>query len=270
MLSNKPLGIILYQGNSLFDGERIVVIATGVFSNKSENRKLGEMIQTWILRADIPPILAAKLGEDKSICSCCKHRFTRMNSCYVNLAHGPHNVYNAYHRNRYVKYTPDMFKHFVGKNVRIGSYGDPGAIPFEIWDNICSVAKTVTGYSHQFKTCDQRLKKYCLASTDSEKEYFEAQGMGWRTFRIRLQDSPVLEDEIICRASLKTNKNITCSTCGLCNGVSKGLSKNITIVAHGVDFKVNNFRKGMKAIKNKKRYILTENEKLEKLRTSLV
>jgi len=269
MVGNKPLGIILYNGDSLFDGERIVVIATGVF-NKTENVKTGNMIQIWILRADIPPILAAKLGEDKSICGNCKHRFTRMNSCYVNLAHGPMNIYKAYHRNRYVPYTSDMIKYFVGKNVRIGSYGDPSAVPIKVWKDICSVAFNFTGYSHQWKTCDQELKKYCLASTDSKKEHFEALQLGWRSFRIRLQDSPVLENEFICPASKEGGEKTNCSTCGLCGGLSVKTSKNVTIIAHGVDFKVNNFRKGMKAIKNKKRYTLTEDQKLEKLRTSLV
>ena len=40
-MSKKPIGIILWSGKSLIDGERIAVIATGVFS-KSENKKTGD------------------------------------------------------------------------------------------------------------------------------------------------------------------------------------------------------------------------------------
>lgn len=63
----KAIGIILWQGESLFDGERIMVIATGI-SNKSKNIKTGEMVQTYILRQDIAPIFARRLGEDFSTC----------------------------------------------------------------------------------------------------------------------------------------------------------------------------------------------------------
>ena len=49
-----PNGRILYEGPSMLDGAPIVVIATG-FAERSGNDKTGAMIQTWILRADIPP-----------------------------------------------------------------------------------------------------------------------------------------------------------------------------------------------------------------------
>lgn len=80
--AKKPLGIVLWKGKSLLDGERIVVIATGIFT-KTENRKTGDMIQTWILRRDIDPMLARRMGEDKSICGSCKHR--QESTCYVNI-----------------------------------------------------------------------------------------------------------------------------------------------------------------------------------------
>ena len=111
MRSRKPLGIILYQGPSLLDSKQIVVIANTL--NKSENEKTGNMIQCWILRADIPPILAQKLGMDFSICGDCKLK--HFNSCYVNLAHGPEQIYDAFHRRRYVYYEPHMLESFRDK-----------------------------------------------------------------------------------------------------------------------------------------------------------
>ena len=46
--------------------------------------------------------------------------------------------------------------------IRLGSYGDPAAVPIEIWDNLCSVAANYTGYTHQWATCDPNLKNYCM------------------------------------------------------------------------------------------------------------
>ena len=62
-------GVILYRGPSLIDGKPIVVIATGL-KRRSKNSKTMDMIQTWILRADINPKDAIYNGEDASISGC--------------------------------------------------------------------------------------------------------------------------------------------------------------------------------------------------------
>ena len=49
-------GFIMYQGPSMLDGAPIVVIAT----MSTSNVKTGQMVQTWILRADINPSRPAK------------------------------------------------------------------------------------------------------------------------------------------------------------------------------------------------------------------
>ena len=65
MKTKKPIGIVLWKGKSLLDGKRIMVVATGVYSEKATtNRKTGNMIQTYILRRDIHPMLARRMGED--------------------------------------------------------------------------------------------------------------------------------------------------------------------------------------------------------------
>jgi len=265
MSSNKPLGIILYEGESLLDGERIMVIATGVFSNKSENRKVGAMIQTWIMRRDVPPILAKRLGLDYSICGNCKHR--DFDSCYVNLCHGPMHIYNAYHDNRYIRCSPALsHSSFSNKSIRIGSYGDPAAVPTEIWSGLCFWAKDWTGYTHQWKNCDQSLKDYCMASVDSKKEYCEAQLMGWRTFRIRQENEALLTNEFVCLASKEGGKKTDCAKCNGCGGLSSKISKSPSIVIHGPNFKVDNFVAGMKKIKNKKKWRIDFETRYEELK----
>ena len=54
----KPMkSFIFYRGPSMLDGAPIVAIATD-----SSNSKTGGMVQTWILRADIDPVTAARNG----------------------------------------------------------------------------------------------------------------------------------------------------------------------------------------------------------------
>ena len=63
-------GIVFYRGPSQIDGKPIVAVAT----LKSNNRKTGDMIQTWILRSMMSPIRALATGGDRSICGDCFHR----------------------------------------------------------------------------------------------------------------------------------------------------------------------------------------------------
>ena len=78
----KPTGIVLWEGKSLIDGERIMLIATGVY-RKSKNSKTGDMIQTYIMRRDVHPMTARRMGDDFSVCGDCMHR--ELSTCYVNL-----------------------------------------------------------------------------------------------------------------------------------------------------------------------------------------
>ena len=71
--SHRPLGLILFDGPSMIDGEPIVVIATG-FKRSSANPKTGDMLQTWILRRDVAPFAAIHNGADASICGDCPLR----------------------------------------------------------------------------------------------------------------------------------------------------------------------------------------------------
>jgi len=263
MLKKKPLGLILWKGKSLLDGERIMVITTGVF-NKSANSKTGDMIQTWIMRRDINPMLARRLGEDKSICGNCKLK--ECGACYVNLR-SPITIYNAYQDGRYRDYTEKDNKYFIGRNIRIGSYGDPAAVPYEIWENISKVAKSINGYSHQWRTCDQRLRNLCMASVDSIdgylQEYEKAKSMGWRSFRVFADNDgksvydEKQENEFICPASKEAGVKTDCNHCGACGGFSSRTDKDVLINLHGDSDSLGHWRKDrfiktMKKIKNKK------------------
>jgi len=260
--AKKPIGIILWQGKSLLDGERIACIATGIFG-KSENRKTGDMIQTYIIRRDMHPMLARRMGEDKSICGDCKHK--EQSTCYVNLCHGPIGVFNAFIDGSYRQWQDGDLELFRDRNFRIGSYGDPSAIPYEIWENICSVTDRHTGYTHQWnnKKTDQRLKNLCMASVDSivgyNKEYEKARAMGWRTFRIReCLENELMPDEIVCPASKEAGVLTNCEKCNLCCGLDRANAKNPIILLHadsesfGSNWRYDRYMTIMKKIKYKK------------------
>lgn len=103
--------------------------------------------------------------------------------------------------------------------VRIGSYGDPAAVPTRVWAELVRYTKNWTGYSHmvlpaksceacggrgsrwsfyydedrtcedcegrgKVSRCDPELKRYCMASVDTPEERDEAQALGWRTFMV--------------------------------------------------------------------------------------
>jgi hypothetical protein len=251
----KPLGIILYKGKSVIDGKLIVVVATG-FAGKSSNEKTGDMIQTWILRPDVPPIMAIKTGHDFSVCGDCKHK--HIGSCYVNVAHGPHNVFYAYQNDRYVRF--DIDKHsklFEGRSIRLGSYGDPAAVPTHIWETVCGLTIAHTGYTHQWNTrfVKPELKNFCMASCDNEKEQVKAKSLGWRTFRVRTDvDQPLLENEFVCPASMEYGQKTSCIKCKACMGLGANTKKDPVIVVHGLDHKIKKFNKGMKLIAWKEKY----------------
>jgi len=223
-------GIILYKGPSLLDGKPIVAIATGLQSG-SINRKTGSVVQTWIIREDVKPHLALKSGDDASVCGDCKHRPANNGACYVQVAWAPLAVYNAYVKGGYTE--EDVVAAGRNKGIRIGSYGDPAAVPISIWKAFSKESSFVLGYTHQWKICDPELKTLCMASVDSEQEAEEATRMGWRYFRVKRTDSP-RNKELVCPASEEKGKVLTCEKCKACGGLSSKSTSNVVINIHGV------------------------------------
>lgn len=243
---DRPNGVIVYEGPSQLDGSPIVVIATGL-KNASQNPKTGDMINTWIIRSDIHPQNAQREGADISICGNCIHRgkFNPVSgrvedrTCYVPMQN-IFSVFHAYKRGTYKHINLQTLSLFEERHIRIGSYGDPAAVPAYVWRMICKVAKNHTGYTHQWKTCDTEYKNFCMASVESEAEYALANKMGWRTFRVILdEDAPLMLREIHCMAQ---SHNVQCVKCNFCNGASKN-RLNAVVLAHGKDGLVKQMKK---------------------------
>ena len=224
-------GAVLYHGPGLLDDSNIVVIVTGL-ANASKNSKTGKMLQTWIMRADVEPHDAVRNGEDSSVCGDCPHSGT---TCYVIVERAPLQVYRAWKRGSYADWTESLPVHALrGANFRFGSYGDPAAVPFKVWRRVIGQRLSGwTGYTHQWANPRfQRLRNYFMASADSESEALEAHAQGWRTFRVRKPDAPILATEVVCPASEEAGKRTTCASCKLCQGQRLD-AKSVVIEAHG-------------------------------------
>jgi hypothetical protein len=235
----KPNGVILYRGPSLLDGRPVVCVAVGL-ARRSKNAKTGKgAIQTYILGDDgLDPIQAIKADRDVSICGQCPHRG---GSCYVNVTQAPLSIYRAVQAGTYPRYNAKRHgRLFAGRYVRLGSYGDPAAVPLPVWEDICGLASHWTGYTHQWRTCEAGFARLCMASVETPAQRLEALEKGYRTFRVRLPEEGIQQGEFICPASEEAGKRLTCEECGACNGAKPG-GKNATpvIFFHGPDIAAN-------------------------------
>ena len=234
---------IIYEGPSLIDNKPIVVI----YQPQGRNPKIGDMAQTWILRSDIDPITANRTGGDYSICGNCPHKgivdpqkkqgMAPKRSCYVNPM-APLSVYKAYKKGNYKKLNYGNNLHPLamlgaGQDIRIGSYGDPAAVPAMVWHGLLRWAKSHTGYTHQanIKTSSYfYIKNILMTSCETLEQARKAWGEGLRTFRTILNISELSDNEKLCPATLEGSKT-TCEKCNKCNGDNN--FKSIAIVVHG-------------------------------------
>lgn len=228
-------GVIFYEGPSELDGSPIV----GIALFKSGNKKTGDMVQTYIIRSDVSPVDASRTGLDASVCGSCVHRgehdetgalIAGTRTCYVVLGQGPSQTFKSLRNHKYSReFTPGMFE---GKFVRLGTYGDPAAIPFDVWADLLKGTIGHNGYTHQWRECDSRFASICMASADTELDREQAKSLGYRTFRTR-PDMGKLKGEFVCPASDEAGKKLTCVQCKACGGSSSKAKADVAITIHG-------------------------------------
>jgi hypothetical protein len=189
---------------------------------------------------------ASRTGEDFSICGTCPHRgvaapdkasgLATGRSCYVVIGQGPVIVFKSLARGIYPAASThrEIAALGVGRMVRLGTYGDPAAVPSYIWESLISQANGHTAYSHQANSvgADYRPDMF-MRSADSLVDAVQSWRKGERTFRIVRDVADVMKGrEILCPASEEAGRKTTCNKCGLCGGASVA-AKSIAIVAHG-------------------------------------
>jgi hypothetical protein len=231
--------MLIWEGTSLLDGvTHIEVLATGVpkaggLGRKSANVKTGDMIQIAIMVAQRKPLLVLQAGDDQAVCGTCPHRGKPSGgtgTCYVNLGQGPRSTMTSHITKGSVPFDLERFR---GQKVRFGSYGDPAAVPVEVWLAIAEVADGFTGYTHQWRTCRPEFAQVCMASVDSQAEAAQAITQGYRVFWVRPFGSDKPEGMITCPASAEAGKRTVCADCMMCGGTASKQVRSITIQAHG-------------------------------------
>ena len=233
--------MIIYEGPSEIDGKPIVGIMTFVTTNTKLVGDEGRSpaMQLWVIRSDMHPADALATGEDHSICGDCALKGTsgKQRVCYVN----PNPVFTIYKRYREGGYTRGEPGAAIAaarrgtKLLRLGAYGDPAALPAWLIMQFCRLAELFqiryVGYTHQWRTCDQRLKEHLMASCDSLTDFTAAKGLGWRAFTAGLApEAPHFG--IVCPA---TQGKTVCARCALCDGKrhEDDRRKDIYIQVHG-------------------------------------
>jgi len=229
------------------DGAPIVVTLTGT-TRVSRNNKTGDLLQVSITRSDQLPSVAARSGDDQSVCGSCRLRpsIAKPGSprCYVKLWRGIDSVWKSivatgaavtaigdllaipgcrdasrgHRRGRCI-----AERHTTGKpvGVRLGAYGDPGFIPIELIRELCPPDRLRTGYTHRWREIPIAYADFMMASIDPVTHpdpaaaRREANAAGWSTYRVRQPGEQPLPGAIECP---HTTHGIACADCGLCAG----------------------------------------------------
>jgi hypothetical protein len=220
---------IAWEGESLLGSGRVAVLVTGL-QRESKNRKTGPMVQVWIL-----PVSGHRSAQDiHSVCGTCPRQPTSLGdgSCYAWAVRAVPSVLRSAGSN----VTPrrslsEGAALLAGRKVRIGALGDPAAVPAHVWETLLSRSAGWTGYTHAWTQAPE-LRRWLMASVDSEAEQRRAERNGWRTFRVRTPGERLTSREITCPASDEAGHRTTCERCQLCKGASSQ-ARSIAIVDHG-------------------------------------
>lgn len=233
-----PRGYVIWEGASPFDGAPIAMIVT----THSANRKTGDMVQTWILRTDVPPLEALRTNGDASICGACPLRGAMVDgtrvgrACYVNVGQAPNSVWRTYTRGGYVRMDAARVGEIIaGRGVRLGAYGDPAMVPLSVLRDLVAHASVWTGYTHQWRTVDSAYASLLMASTESDADMADATARGYRFFHVVADGAPAPSRTVECAATRERNP-LQCIDCGMCAGTRNGTASgavSVVITAHG-------------------------------------
>jgi hypothetical protein len=224
-LRDLPATVVLWAGPSALDGTPILLVGSRI-AEPSQNRKTGDMVQVSVMRQDMPPVDAWRIGADGAVCpAACSHRSRARGgrgTCYVNKARLT-STWQAARREMLagrIGVPPFLF---ARARVRMGMEGDPAAVPVEVIAPVLEAAGAWTGYSAAWRTLPDAWKRYVMASCDTPADAIEAIARGWRPFASSTSPDTDAEYQAagltLCDAERPTAK--TCAACLRCNGAGR-------------------------------------------------
>lgn len=114
--------------------------------------------------------------------------------------------------------------------VRFGTYGEPSLMPISLVRTMTLVAKSWTGYTHQWnKLWALGYNQYFMASTHNQAESDRARSKNYRSF---VSTTTGTEDAVTCPASAEAGYKSNCASCGLCSGMTGKGKKDVKILEH--------------------------------------
>jgi hypothetical protein len=123
----------------------------------------------------------------------------------------------------------EITKMCLDRYVRFGTYGEPSLLPIGMVMAMADVAKSWTGYTHQWKKVDPYYANYFMASTHTADEERIASLVGYRSF---VASPTPISQFISCPASEEMGFKSNCSKCGLCSGTMGKGTKSVIILEH--------------------------------------
>jgi hypothetical protein len=172
-------GRIIWRGKSKLDPSADIAVVMSRIVVPSDNLKTGRMIQIQILNygkefKDFNPM-------SESICGDCQHR---KKSCYVIWNKSIYSSWKKAMGHEELSFDQGV-QLCKGRSIRLGTAGDPAAVPAKVWLKLLEGAKNWTAYTHQWHKPEfQEYKEFCMASVDSLEQERLAISLGWLPFRV--------------------------------------------------------------------------------------
>ena len=232
---------IIWTGISQIDGVTpIMAIASKASDDESGNRKTGDMIQISIAEINRHPVNAFQV--DSAVCpASCVHRGDLDGDCYVDWGKSPRSAWAAANRRLARGVAPmtseERVNAFQGAIVRLGSSGDPCAVPVVVWEQVLTGTAGHSGYTADWEKLSlsgvaDRWKNIVMASCGSVNATKVATAYGWRVFAASASaaDDMAFAD-IGVKACPSDTVNLTCDRCRQCDGGEVGPSRFVKL--HG-------------------------------------
>lgn len=186
-----------------------------------------KITQKEFFALDKPNCLDCPYSGNMGAGGCYTHKFMQYSGFLAMLRSIPAGELTPFNKEKGIAITELSY----GAYVRFGTYGEPSLLPVPLVEAMVYVAKTWTGYTHQYdKQWAKPYNKWFMASTHNQSQTDKAGELGFRSFVSVIKGHKVRG--INCPASKEQSFKSNCEKCGLCSGaVGKG-KKDIWIYEH--------------------------------------